>query len=58
MSNPAGKNFNEITGYLKLSISVIGQGDEQVPLNEDANKLDKTDDAVILMPPQIRTEYY
>jgi hypothetical protein len=28
MSNPEGKDFNEITCYLKLSISVSGPGDD------------------------------
>jgi hypothetical protein len=28
LSNPDGKDFNEITGYLKISISVSGPGDE------------------------------
>ncbi len=28
LSNPEGKDFNEITCYLKLSISVAGPGDE------------------------------
>jgi hypothetical protein len=28
MSNPEGKDFNEITGYLKLAISIQGPGDE------------------------------
>ena len=30
LSNPEAKDMNEITGYLKLSISVIGPGDEQI----------------------------
>ena len=58
MSNPSSKNFNEITGYIKLSISVIGEGDEQVQLNEDPNKVESTEDAFILMPPQIKTVYH
>jgi hypothetical protein len=28
LSNPEGKDFNEITSYLKLSISIAGPGDE------------------------------
>lgn len=35
LSNPASENFNEVTGYLKLSISVAGSGDEQIQINED-----------------------
>jgi hypothetical protein len=30
MSNPDGKDFNEITAYLKLSISIAATGDENV----------------------------
>jgi len=30
LSNPEGKDFNEITSYLKLSISVTGPGDDQI----------------------------
>lgn len=28
LSNPSSENFNEVTGYLKLSISVNATGDE------------------------------
>lgn len=28
LSNPEGKDFNEITAYLKVSISIAGPGDE------------------------------
>jgi len=28
LSNPASANFNEVSGYLKLSISVAASGDE------------------------------
>ncbi len=28
MSNPASENFNDVTGYLKLSISVATTGDD------------------------------
>ena len=30
LSNPASENFNEITGYLKLSIQVTTKGDETI----------------------------
>jgi len=33
--NPESSNFSEITGNLKLSISVMGPGDEQVQLSEN-----------------------
>ena len=28
LSDPSSENFNEVTGYLKLSISVAASGDE------------------------------
>jgi len=30
LSNPTSEDFAQITGYLKLSISVIAAGDEQI----------------------------
>jgi hypothetical protein len=57
MSNPTAKNFNDICGYLKISASVIGQGDEQVPLTDDLG-LDRTDKEVMLLPPYITMKYY
>jgi hypothetical protein len=36
LSNPSSANFNEVTGYLKLSISVTATGDEQIQINEDS----------------------
>jgi hypothetical protein len=44
MSNPESKDFNEITCYVKLCISVIGPGDEQVPLNDESGP-EKTEEA-------------
>ena len=40
-----------------MSISVIGTGDEQVELKEEEG-VDKTDSAMLMMPPQIRTEQH
>lgn len=57
LSNPSSPNFNEVTGYLKLSISVAATGDEQVQITEDTGG-DKTDEESILMPPQIKPEFY
>lgn len=54
LSNPAGENFNEISGYLKVSISVTGQGDDQVPLTEDDSK----ECSMIVVPPHIQIQYY
>lgn len=30
LSNPESENFNEVSGYLKLSITIAGSGDEQI----------------------------
>lgn len=57
MSNPNSKTFNEVTGYLKVSISVIGPGDEQVPLTDDRG-IDRTDKEVMLLPPHISVSFY
>lgn len=57
MSNPNSENFNEICGYLKVSISCIATGDENVQLVEDGG-IDKTDEEFILTPPSIKTDYY
>jgi hypothetical protein len=32
LSNPASTNFTEVAGYLKLSITIAGSGDEQVQI--------------------------
>lgn len=56
LSNPEGKDFNEITCYLKLGISVAGPGDEQVQLNDETGPKNP-DDQEVMMPPSIRKEY-
>lgn len=56
LSNPASSNFNEVAGYLKISITIAATGDEQVQITEDTGG-DKSEEAV-LMPPCIRPEYY
>lgn len=56
LSNPASENFNEVTGYLKLSISVAASGDEQVQITEDTAG-DKDEESV-MMPPSIKPEFY
>lgn len=47
-SNPNSENYQAITGYLKLSISVVAPGDEQVQMPEDDNENDEDD---VMMPP-------
>jgi hypothetical protein len=50
-------NFNQLSGYLKISASVIGPGDEQVPLI-DNHGIDHTEKEVMLLPPHISMIYY
>jgi len=57
ISNPTSQNFNELAGYLKISVSVIGPGDEQIPLT-DLSGLDHTEKEVMLLPPHISLKYY
>lgn len=49
LSNPESPAFNEVTGYLKLSISVTTKGDETIQITEDTAAPDKNDQG-ILMP--------
>lgn len=56
LSNPESENFNEVAGYLKLSISVSTVGDEQIQIVEDTGA-DNNEDK-IMMPPSIRPEFY
>ena len=54
MSNPESDEFGEVTGYLKISITIAGEGDEQVPIVDDPNP----DEDDVLQPPQIQPEFY
>jgi hypothetical protein len=57
MSNPDGKDFNEITAYLKLSISIAATGDENVQLTDDAGGVDKSGEDNIMMSASIKKQY-
>lgn len=37
MSNPESETFGEVTGQLKVSIVITGEGDEQVQITDDPN---------------------
>lgn len=37
LSNPESENYGEVTAQLKLSITICGEGDEQVGIEEDPN---------------------
>lgn len=52
--NPESDDFSDITGNLKISISVQGPGDEQVQLNDQSGP-DASD--AVLMPAQIKKEF-
>jgi len=54
MSNPDSDNFGEVTGYLKLSITISGESDPQVQISDDPNP--DVDD--IIQPPSVRPEFY
>ena len=43
LSNPESPSFNEVTGYLKLSISVTTKGDETIQSSEDSGAPDQND---------------
>lgn len=35
MSNPESEDYGEVTGQLKLSITICGEGDEQIGIQDD-----------------------
>jgi hypothetical protein len=37
LSNPKSENFGDVTGYLKLSITIAGGDDPKIPIEEDPN---------------------
>jgi hypothetical protein len=56
LSNPASKSYEEICGYLKVSIAVTTKGDKAVQLQEEDTDIDKNDEP-ILMPAQLKPSY-
>jgi hypothetical protein len=54
MSNPESETFGEVTGQLKVSIVITGEGDEQVQITDDPNP--EIED--IIQPPQIKPKFY
>lgn len=54
MSNPDSDDIGEVTGYLKLSVTITGESDAQVQIGDDPNP--DVDD--IIQPPQIKPEFY
>lgn len=56
LSNPNSEDYSQITGYLKLSISVACTGDDQVEIKEDPGTAENDDN--VLMPPQLNPKFY
>lgn len=56
LSNPEGKDFNEITCYLKLGIAITGPGDDQVALNDQTGPAGEGESEV-MMPASIKKIY-
>ena len=54
LSNPDSETIGEVSGYLKLSISVSTVGDQQIQITEDNNEGEES----ILMPPSVRPEFF
>ena len=54
LSNPESENFGEVTGYLKLSITIAGGSDNAIQIEDDPNP----DVEDILAPPEIKPEFY
>ena len=54
MSNPESEQFGEVTGQLKISITVAGVGDEQIGIQDDPNP--EIED--VIQPPQIKPKFY
>lgn len=56
LSNPGSEDYSKITGYLKVSISVVCTGDEQIQIEEDDDVNGGSDN--IMMPPQLNPKFY
>jgi hypothetical protein len=50
LSNPGSQDYDQVCGYLKISIAVTTKGDGPVQLLEDNMEIDKNEEP-ILMPP-------
>jgi hypothetical protein len=54
LSNPHGDDFAVIQAYLKVSISVSCQGDEQTQIEEDVGE----EDTNVMMSPALNPKFY
>ena len=50
LSNPQSENYNQIAGYLKLSIAVTTMNDETINITDDSGN-PESNDLPIIMPP-------
>jgi hypothetical protein len=50
LSNPNSEDYSQITGYLKVSISVACTGDDQIEIKEEFTNSAENDENV-MMPP-------
>ena len=57
LSNPSAENFNVLSGHLKMSVSVIGENDNQIALTDDTG-VDRTELQLMQLPPHISVKYY
>jgi len=55
LSNPNGEDYATIQAYMKVSISVACQGDEQVQIEEDTSLHEDTN---VLMSPALNPQFY
>ncbi|OMJ83746.1 hypothetical protein SteCoe_15288 [Stentor coeruleus] len=56
LCNPESENYQKIRGHVKLGVSVLGEGDDDVNLTSADS--DNADDLEILLPPQISLKPY
>jgi len=56
LSNPQSENYNQIAGYLKLSIAVTTMNDETINITDDSGS-PESNDLPIIMPPQLQPTY-
>ena len=54
LSNPHGEDFAQIAGYLKVSISVSCEGDEQVQINDEEGDGDNS----VMMSPALNPNFW
>ena len=54
-SNPNGDNYSKIQCYMKVSISVACQGDEQVQIEDDKSPVEDKD---VMMSPALNPKFF